>query len=54
MAVFGIKAGENVLLVWAQPSTPTSLKQYAEELGTIVGVEGKVSVENVDRLVLCE
>lgn len=54
MADFGIKAGENVLLVWDQPSTPTTLKQLAEELGTIVGSDGKVSVENVERLLLCE
>lgn len=54
MADLGIKAGENVLLVWAHPSKPTTLKQYAEELCTIVGTDGKVSVENVDRLLLCE
>uniref|UniRef100_A0A674NHP7 Anamorsin n=1 Tax=Takifugu rubripes TaxID=31033 RepID=A0A674NHP7_TAKRU len=52
MADFGIKAGENVLFVWDQPSTPTTLKQLAEELGTIVGSDGKVSVENVERLLL--
>lgn len=54
MADLGIKAGENVLLVWAQPSAPTTLKQLAEELCTIVGSDGNVSVENVDRLLLCE
>lgn len=54
MADFGIKAGENVLLVWDQPSTPTTLKQLAEELGANVGSDGKVSVENVERLLLCE
>lgn len=54
MADFGINAGENVLLVWDQPSTPTTLKQLAEELGTIVGSDGNVSVENVERLLLCE
>lgn len=54
MADFGIKTGESVLLVWDQPSTPTNLKQLAEELYTIVGSDGKVSVENVERLLLCE
>lgn len=54
MATLGIKAGENVLMVWAQPSKPATLKDYAEELSSIVGTDGKVSVENVDRLLLCE
>lgn len=54
MADLGIKAGDNVLLVWAQPSKPATLKQYAEELCAIVGTDGKVSVENAERLLLCE
>ncbi|KAF7225151.1 anamorsin [Nothobranchius furzeri] len=52
MADLGIKAGDTVLLVWAQPSSPEALKQYAEQLSSVVGVDGKVAVENMERMLL--
>lgn len=54
MADLGVRSGDKVLLIWAQPSAPAALKQYAEELDAVTGADGKVSVENMDRLLLCE
>ncbi|KAM9753829.1 anamorsin [Menidia menidia] len=52
MADLGIKAGDKVLLVWTQPSAPEALKQYADDLAAVVGGNGKVAVENMERLLL--
>ncbi|XP_057692966.1 anamorsin isoform X2 [Corythoichthys intestinalis] len=52
MADLGIKTGHKVLFVWAQPSSPTTLKKFVDNLCAIVGPNGKVSVENMDMLLL--
>lgn len=54
MADAGVKSGDKVLFIWSLPSAPDALRQYAEDLAAITGANGRVSVENMDRLLLCE
>ncbi|KAG7281544.1 hypothetical protein CRUP_007578 [Coryphaenoides rupestris] len=50
MMDLGIKAGDHVLLVWTQPSSPSALQEMAEGLIAVLGANGKMSVVNEEIL----
>nr|KAF6409386.1 cytokine induced apoptosis inhibitor 1 [Rousettus aegyptiacus] len=50
MADFGISAGQFVAVVWDKSSLVEALKQLVDELQTLTGSEGQVSVENINQL----
>ncbi|XP_044736222.1 anamorsin homolog [Chrysoperla carnea] len=45
-----IKSGQRVLLLWKEISQQDNLVKYVDELNSVLGKEGKVTVENTDRL----
>ena len=49
-----VTQNERVLLVWSMHNDPESVKQSVEVLSGKVGSNGKVQVENRDRLLLCK
>ena len=49
-----IKPGQGVLVAWGSGQSPDSIKAIVERLTECVGNEGKVQVENLERLSMCK
>lgn len=47
---FGIFAGQTVLLIWNTGNSVESLENVVKEIQNVLGTDGKVKVENVERL----
>ena len=52
--VFEVSSGQLVLVLWDSGCSPDLLKAYVETLQKGVEPGGRVQVENVERLSLCE
>ncbi|KAH0619468.1 hypothetical protein JD844_000116 [Phrynosoma platyrhinos] len=50
MAEYGISMGQKVAVVWDSQSSPEALQHLVQNIQAAVGVEGHVSVENVNQL----
>ena len=49
-----VSVGQKVLLLWSGNQDVKKLQQLVEALTKRVGETGKVQVENIERLTLCE
>lgn len=49
---FGISAGQTVLLVWNSGNSVEILESIVKEIQNVLGPDGKINVENLDRLQL--
>ena len=49
-----VSVGQKVLLLWSGNQDVKKLQQLVEALKKRVGETGKVQVENIERLTLCE
>ncbi|XP_042336696.1 anamorsin [Sceloporus undulatus] len=50
MAEYGISMGQQVAIIWDSQSSPEALQHLVQNIQAAVGVEGHVSVENVNQL----
>lgn len=48
--MYGIEKGHKVLVVWGASAPAEKLQSFVEELQKLTGESGKISLENVDRL----